>query len=314
LTLRVIFFGTPDFATVSLAALLNGPDDVVGLICQADRPAGRGQKLRMPATKELDLAHGVPVHQPTRIRNREFEELLRGWDPDVIVVVAYGRILPTNVLELPHHGCINVHASLLPKYRGAAPVQWAIARGETETGVTIMRMSEEMDAGGILLQRSTAIGELETAGELSQRLAQLGAAALMDTMPRLRAGHFESMAQDHAAVTLAPLIRKTDGEIDWTRPAVEIARLCRAFHPWPSAYSHVGGKLLKIHRARALATPATDAPGSILDVGDTVDIATGEGTLAVNELQVEGRKRLPARDFARGGTLRVGIRLDNSTG
>ncbi len=312
--LRVIFFGTPDFAAVSLAALLNGPDEVVGLICQADRPSGRGQKLSMPETKKLALAHDVPVQQPTRIRNREFEEQLRGWNPDVVVVTAYGRILPANVLELPRHGCINVHASLLPKYRGAAPIQWAIARGETETGVTIMQMSEEMDTGDILMQRSTAIGEFETAGELSQRLAQLGAVTLMEVMSCLRAGNLESTAQDHAAMTLAPMIRKTDGEINWTRPAVEIARRCRAFHPWPSTYSHVDGKLLKIHRARAQATPTAEPPGSILAVGDTVDVATGAGALAIQELQVEGRKRLPARDFARGGPLRVGIRLGRSTG
>lgn len=311
---RVVFFGTPEFAVPTLAALIDGPDDVVGLVCQADRPAGRGQKLRMPPTKELALEHGIAVEQPTKVRNQAFEDLLRGWAPDVIVVVAYGRILPSNILSLPPRGCINVHASLLPKYRGAAPIQWAIARGERETGVTIMQMNEEMDAGAIIKQSATEIGADETAGELAQRLAKIGADTLMETLAELAAGTVKAVEQDHAAMTLAPLIDKSDGEIDWTRPASEIERLCRGFHPWPSAFSYIDGKRLKIFAARPTSTTSSAEPGTIVAIGDSIDVATGDGMLAISELQIEGRKRLAARDLARGGLLQEGARLGRRQG
>ncbi len=310
---RIVFFGTPAFAVPSLRALIEGPDEVVGLICQADRPAGRGQNLQMPATKEVALAHGIAVEQPTKVRNQAFEDLLRQWNPDIIVVAAYGRILPANILSLPQHGCINVHASLLPKYRGAAPIQWAIARGESETGITIMQMNEEMDAGDILLQRATPIGDSETGGELTDRLADLGADALGEALDHLHRGELAASAQDHAAMTLAPLIRKTDGKIDWANPARDIARCARAFNPWPSTYTRIdsksGGKLLKIHRASASPTQAGAAPGTVTAVGATIDIATGDGTLCAEELQLEGRKRLPANGFVHGSPLVPGVTL-----
>ena len=312
---RVVFFGTPQFAVPSLAALLAGPDTVAGVVCQADRPAGRGQKLRMPPVKELALAHGVAVAQPLKVRDRAFEDLLRGWNPDVVVVAAYGRILPRNVLDLPQHGCINVHASLLPRYRGAAPIAWAIARGESQTGVTIMQMNETMDAGDILTQRATPIGGEETTADLTERLSHIGAAALMDALAALQRGELRPLAQDDSAVTFAPLLDKADGEIDWRIGADEIARRCRAFQPWPSAYTHLDGKLLKILGASAVADTASDsvgarhAPGTIAAIGETVDVSTGDGLLAVAELQLEGRKRLPASEFARGAGLHVGTRL-----
>ncbi len=310
---RVVFFGTPDFAVPSLRALIEGPDEVVGVICQADRPAGRGQKVRMPPIKVMAQEHGVPVEQPTKIRNQAFEDLLRAWNPDVIVVTAYGRILPSNILELPPHGCINVHASLLPKYRGAAPIQWAIARGESETGVTVMQMNEAMDEGDSLLQRSTPIGESETAAELSERLSGLGAEALMDALAALDRGELVATPQDHAAMTLAPMIAKTDGEIDWSASAEEIAHRCRGFHPWPSCFTHLDGKLLKIHRSLAVPSVSHSRPGTITVADETIHIATGDGTLVVQELQLEGKKRLSARDFARGGALQTGARLGKRT-
>lgn len=312
---RVAFFGTPDFAVPSLAALIDGPDEVVGVVCQADRPAGRGQKLRLPPVKQLALARGIPVEQPQKIRNRAFAELLRGWRPDIVVVAAFGRILPRNILDLPPHGCINVHASLLPKYRGAAPIQWAIARGESETGVTIMQMNEAMDEGDVLLQRSTPIGASETAAELSERLSRLGADALLDALAALARGELVAVPQNHAEMSLAPIIEKSDGEIDWTRGAEEIARRSRAFQPWPSTFTHFQGKLLKIHRARSVwsaTRPPYGPPGTVVATppgSETIDIATGDGILAVQELQLEGRKRLSAREFASGGALRVGDRL-----
>lgn len=310
---RIVFFGTPEFAVPSLRALIDGPDEVAGVICQADRPAGRGQKLRMPSVKVLALERGVPVEQPTKIRNQAFEDLLRSWNPELIVVAAYGRILPTNILELPEHGCINVHASLLPKYRGAAPIQWAIARGERETGVTIMQMNESMDEGDILLQRATPIGPTETAAQLSERLAVLGAEALMDALAALARGELTPVPQDHDAMSLAPIITKADGEIDWRRSADEIAYRCRGFSPWPSIFTHLGDKLLKIHCARAIPAVNHLAPGTVAEVGDRIEVATGEGTLAIEELQLEGRKRLTAREFGRSGVLQPGMRLGKST-
>ncbi len=306
---RIVFLGTPDFAVPSLRALIDGPDEVVGVVCQADRPAGRGQKVRMPPVKVVAAEHAVPVEQPTKIRNRAFEDLLREWNPDIIVVAAYGRILPTNILELPRHGCINVHASVLPKYRGAAPIQWAIARGERETGVTIMQMNEAMDEGDVLLQRATPIGPNETAAQLSERLAQLGAESLIDALGALDRGELVATPQDDAAMTLAPMIAKADGEIDWGMDADEIAWRSRGFHPWPSVYTHLAGKLLKIHRAQA-RTASTDAtPGTVANTGDTIEVATGKGLLAIEELQLEGRKRLSAAEFSRSGSLSVGTRL-----
>ncbi len=306
---RIVFFGTPDFAVPSLSALIDGPDDVVGLVCQADRPAGRGQKVRMPPTKEVALARDVEVEQPAKLRSGAFPEHLQDWRPDLIVVAAYGRILPSAMLELPRFGCINVHASLLPKYRGAAPIQWAIARGETETGISIMQMNEEMDTGDVLLQRATAIGADETGGSLTERLSHIGAACLMEALDLHQRGELRPAPQDDDAHTLAPKIRKADGLIDWRRGAAEIARLCRAFHPWPSAFTHSDGKLLKIHRATAEQIDAAAAPGTILATGDSVDIATGDGVLIAHELQVEGRRRMPARELCRGGTLQTGSRL-----
>ncbi|MGH7785948.1 MAG: methionyl-tRNA formyltransferase [Candidatus Binatia bacterium] len=309
---RVVFFGTPEFALSSLQALIDGPDEVVGVVCQPDRPAGRGQHLQPPPIKQLALRHALPIAQPTKLRTDEFPAQLRAWAPDLAIVAAYGRILPTPILALPSLGCINVHASLLPAYRGAAPIQWALLRGEATTGVTIMGMNERMDEGDIRLQRATPIGADETYGELQRRLAGIGAAALMDALELLARDALPVQVQDAALATYAPMIRKEQGAVDWWRPALEIARQVRAFNPWPSAWTAAGGKLLKLHRARADARPVTAPPGTVLELGSSVWIATGAGTLAVDELQIEGRKALPAAVFGRGGALSVGDRLGDA--
>jgi methionyl-tRNA formyltransferase len=307
---RIVFFGTPQFAVPSLRALLAGPDHVVGVVCQPDKPAGRGQHVTPPPVKQAALDAGVPVLQPEKVRAPEFLDALRAWAPDLVVVAAYGKILPRSVLECPRHGCINVHASLLPKYRGAAPIQWAIVRGEERTGITIMQMNERMDAGDILLQRDTAIGPDETSGELQERLAVLGAAALLDAVAQLRAGTLIPQPQHDTETTLAPMIKKEDGRIDWTQPALSTARRVRAFNPWPSAFTHLAGKLLKIHRAHASAAPAARPPGTVTAAHDTIAVATGEGTLVLDEVQLEGRKRLAAADFVRSGSIKIGTVLD----
>jgi methionyl-tRNA formyltransferase len=305
--MRIVFFGTPDFAVPSLRALLASRDDVVGVVCQPDRPAGRGRHVTVPPVKQVALAAGVPVLQPEKIRTPEFLEQLRRWKPDLIVVAAYGRILPNSILDLPPHGCINVHASLLPKYRGAAPMQWAILNGEERTGVTIMRVAEKMDAGDILLARQTVIAPDETLASLHDRLAELGAAALIESIERLRRGEFAPVPQDEAQATYAPMITKEQGRIDWTQSAAAIERQVRAFDPWPSAYTYLASKLLKIHRSHADTTRRLPvAAGTVVAVGSEIRIACGEGELVIEELQLEGRKRLSAAEFSRGGHVAVG--------
>ncbi len=306
---RIVFFGTPDFAVPSLRTLFDGTDPVVAVVCQPDKPAGRGQHLTAPPVKQLALHAGVPVLQPEKLRTPDFAATLRPLVPDLVVVAAYGRILPTALLDLPAHGCINVHASLLPKYRGAAPIQWAILRGETITGVTIMQMNERMDAGDILLQRQTPIDSDETYGELQARLAELGAAALRDALAQLHAGALPPQRQRETEVTLAPMVQKEDGRIDWTEPAVSIARKVRAFNPWPSAFTTLDAKRLKIHRARATSAAAAVGPGTVVSTADGIEVATGRGTLMIDELQLEGRKRLTAAEFICGGAVRGGAVL-----
>lgn len=309
--LRIMFFGTPDFAATTLRELLDGPDTVVGVVCQPDRPSGRSQKLQEPPVKVLAESRRKPVLQPAKVRTEEFLESLRAWRPDVGVVVAYGRILPRPVLDLPRLGFINVHASLLPKYRGAAPIQWAIVRGEPVTGVTIMQMNERMDEGDILMQRETPIAPDETYGALQERLARLGAEALRDALLRLHGGNLTARPQDPAAATLAPLIRKEEGAIDWTAAATRIACRVRGFHPWPSAFTRLDGRLLKVHRARSTEGASGPPAGTVVAVGESIDVSTGSGLLRIDEIQLEGRKRLLARDFVRGGGISVGQRLGN---
>jgi len=306
---RVVFFGTPEFAVPSLRALLAGPDTVVGVVCQPDKPAGRGQQVQVPPVKRVAEQHGVPVAQPAKVKTEELPALLRAWAPDLGVVAAYGRILPSAVLDLPRLGCINVHASLLPAYRGAAPIQWAVLRGERTTGVTIMRMNERMDEGDILWQRATPIAADETYGALQERLALLGATALMEALAALHAGTLRAAVQDAEAATYAPMIRKSDGSIDWSLPAEAIANRVRAFNPWPSAFTTHRGRLLKIHRARVLAETGAGPAGTVLALGDSIQVAAGAGVLGIEELQLEGKRALPAREFSRGGGLAVGDRL-----
>ena len=308
-TLRIVFFGTPEFAVPSLRALLASSDPVVEIVCQSDKPVGRGQHVAMPPVKQVALKHGIPILQPAKLRTPEFLEVLRDCSPDMIVVAAYGKILPTAVLDLPVHGCINVHASLLPKYRGAAPIQWAILRDEARTGITIMRMNERMDAGDILLQRTVAIGAEETYGELQTRLADLGALALLDALAQLHDGTLAAHPQREEEMTLAPMIHKEQGRIDWREPAPAIARKVRAFNPWPSAFTRFAGKLLKVHRAHATEEPTSALAGTIMRIDAGIAVATGMGTLILDEIQLEGRKRLSGAEFARGGHVQAGMTL-----
>lgn len=310
--LRLVFMGTPEFAVPSLRVLLNGEDPVVGVVTQPDQPAGRGMSLHAPPIKALATSHNVPVFQPTKLRVPGVLEQLQAWQPDLIVVAAYGKILSTSILTLPPLGCINVHASLLPKYRGAGPIQWAIARGETETGITIMGISKRMDSGDILLQKMIPIAHNDTGGTLHDKLAQLGAEALKEAISLLKHGHLVAHPQNEAEATYAPLIKKEDGRIDWSQNAVTIERRIRAFNPWPSAYTTLSGKLLKIIAARVEeALPHSSiVPGTVIEITPvSLSVATGAGVLSLIEVQLEGKRRLPVEEFLKGHRLEPGLVL-----
>ncbi len=292
--------GTPQFAVPILKALLEGDDEVVAVVTQPDKPAGRGKKLTPPPVKLLAQKYGVPVLQPQKIKEPAFLEELRKLSPDVIVVAAYGKILPKEILELPAYGCINVHASLLPKFRGAAPINWAIISGEKETGVTIMQMDEGMDTGDILLMEKIPIENEETAGTLHDKLSHLGARLILETLKRLKDGTLKPRRQPEEGVSYAPMLRKKDGLLDFNRPAKELACLIRGLDPWPTAYAFFRGKLIKFFRPEALEK-REGAPGEILGLErDGILVGTGKGALKIKEVQLEGKKRISAEEFFRG--------------
>ncbi|MHB8707995.1 MAG: methionyl-tRNA formyltransferase [Desulfuromonadales bacterium] len=302
--------GTPEFALPTLEGLCAAGLPIVGVYTQPDRPSGRGKQLSAPPVKQLASARGIPVFQPLKLRLPEAVEELRALAPDLIVVVAFGQILPKSVLDIPKYGCINVHASLLPKYRGAAPINKAIVDGETETGVTTMVMDVGLDTGDMLVKRTIPIGPLETAGELHDRLAVLGREAMTETLERLCAGTLVREQQDDALSCYAPMLKKEDGRIDWSRPARQLHNLVRGLDPWPGAYTLLAGEPLKLARTLAVDEPHDAPPGTVLGAeAFGVRIACGAGVLSVGELQLPGRKRLPAADFLRGCTLPAGTCL-----
>jgi methionyl-tRNA formyltransferase len=303
---NVLFYGTPEFALPTLDALI-ARHAVVGVVTQPDRPAGRGQHLTPPPVKVRALAAGLPVIQPPRLRDPGWPERLAPLGADVAVVVAFGQILPQPVLDVPGRGSINVHASLLPRYRGAAPIAWAIIRGETVTGITTFQMDAGMDTGALLLSRATPIGEQETAGALAARLAALGAETLIETLDRLDT--LSPTAQDHQAATLAPRLKKTDGHLDWTRTARDLVNLIRGTNPWPGAVTGTPGGRLTIWRATAVAEPPGAPPGTLVPHGATLAIAAGGGLLVPSEVQPENRKTVLWADYLRGARLQAGARF-----
>lgn len=300
--------GTPEFALETLRGLMDAGVQLVGVYTQPDRPKGRGNKLTPPPVKELAIAHGLPVYQPVKLRNPQAVEELKLLQPDLIVVVAYGQILPQAVLDIPRYGCINVHASLLPKYRGAAPINKAIIDGEAKTGVTTMRMDVGLDTGDMLIKRSLAIGPEETAGQLHDRLAPLGREAMDETLRQLCAGTLVAHKQDDSQTCYAPLMKKEDGLIDWTLPARQIHNLVRGLDPWPGAYTHLNGETLKI--AATSVEPGEGVAGAVVAANQQgVHVACGEGVLRIGELQLPGKRRMGAGDFLRGHSLAIGTQL-----
>jgi methionyl-tRNA formyltransferase len=293
-----VFMGTPPFAVPTLEALARR-HRVALVITQPDRPAGRGQKLTPSAVKVKAIELGLQVYQPEKIRTPEAFERLRQLAPDTIVVVGYGQIIPQTIIDLPRYSIVNVHSSLLPKYRGAAPINWAIANGETITGVTTMQIEKRLDAGDILLRRDTAIGPAETASELAQRLAPMGAELLIGTLESLAAGGITPQKQNETEATYAPILKRQDGWIDWQRPAAEIFNRIRGFDPWPGAYTSFRGKRLHIRRAHPL-TGASLAPGRVSTKDGFLTGCGGGTALQLLELQIEGKQRVSADDFVHG--------------
>jgi methionyl-tRNA formyltransferase len=310
LTMRLVFLGTPHAAVPTLRQCLADGHEVVAVWTQPDRPSGRGHKVSFSPAKEFALDHGLTVHQPTRIKNDEAKQLFASYNADVAVVVAYGRILPEEFLRAPRRGCINVHFSLLPLYRGAAPANWAIVNGETKTGVTTMFIEPELDTGPILLQRKTEIGESETAPELMERLAEIGAALLGETLTRLN--ELTPRPQHDRDATFAPVLKKEDGLIDWSQSAVTIERCVRGFQPWPNAYTSLNSKNLTIWRAQPIAWPEPNAPAGEVIVAqkDQLLVSCGAHTaLRLIEVQPESRKRMAVRELISGMYVKVGDRF-----
>lgn len=300
--MRVVFMGTPDIAATCLKKILADGFDVVGVYTQPDRPKGRGMKLVASPVKEVAAAAGIPVFQPENFREEETVEQLRALQPDICAVVAYGRILPQKVLDVPKYGCINIHASLLPKYRGSAPYQWAVLDGLTETGVTAMYLTREMDAGDIIDVSKTPIGENETAGELLDHLAVLGAELLSRTLTRFESGKVPATHQDASGVSYAPMLDKSMCPIDWTKTAQQVHNHVRGLHPWPVATMELQGKTFKVHATRVVE--GSGKPGEILGLTKTgLRIACGEGAVEIISLQAEGGKRMAAPDYFRGHPL-----------
>jgi methionyl-tRNA formyltransferase len=305
--MQLIFCGTPDFALPTLERLVAEKFAVDLVVTNPDEPSGRGYELKPPPVKQVALQIGLEVFQPSKLKDPSTVDFLSRYRPDAMVVVAYGHILPRWMLDLPRLGCINLHASLLPKYRGAAPMQWALIRGEAVTGVTTMRIDEGLDTGDILLKREVPIGDEDTTETLSKRLSVLGADLMIETLRRLERGDLEPQPQDHSQATLAPILKKEDGRIDWSLPAKEICNRVRGLRPWPGAYTTFRGKNLHIWAASVVMTGEAAEPGTLAASHGTLLVACGQGTLLeAKEVQWEGRKRLPAREFLNGVRLSPG--------
>ena len=302
--MRVVFMGTPDIAATCLKKILADGFEVVGVYTQPDRPKGRGMKMVFSPVKEVALAHDLPVFQPESFRQEETVQQLRDLKPDICAVVAYGRILPQKVLDVPTYGCINIHASILPQYRGSAPYQWAVLDGQKQTGVSAMYLVREMDAGDVIEISKTPIGENETAGELLDRLAVLGADLLSKTLTRFTQGPVPATPQDPAKVSFAPMLEKTMCPIDWTKTAQQVHDHVRGLHPWPVATMQLQGKLFKVHETRVV--PGSGQPGQILGLTKTgLVMACGQGAVEIRSLQAEGGKRMAAPDYFRGHPLEL---------
>lgn len=312
--MRIVFMGTPDFSVPTLESLIGSRHEVVAVVTQPDKPKGRGGEIQMPPVKETALKHGIPVYQPVRARDVSFVEEMRALQPDVMVVIAFGQILSKELLDVPKYGCVNIHASLLPAYRGAAPIQWAVINGDAETGITTMMMDVGMDTGDMLEKTVVKLDPKETGGSLFDRLSLLGGDLILSTLQKIEDGTIVRTPQEHEKATYVKKIPKTLGDIDWTMSAAAIERLVRGLNPWPSAYTAWNGKMLKIWEAEVLPDPAEkDKAGTVIEAsGDSFKVQTGDGVLKITSLQLAGKKRMDTASFLRGYQVECGCVLERS--
>ncbi len=301
--MKIVFMGTPDFAVSTLESLVKGGHEVIAAVTQPDKPKGRGKAVQYTPVKEKALEYEIPVYQPVKARDPEFVELLKGMNPDVIVVVAFGQLLPKAILDIPKYGCVNVHASLLPKYRGAAPIQWAVIDGEEVSGVTTMLMDEGLDTGDMLEKAEIVLDEKETGGSLFDKLSALGGELILSTLEKMENGTIIRTPQGDSTTSYAKMLKKTMGEIDWNMEAVKIERLIRGLNPWPSAYTSLKGKTVKIWSADVVAGEGSGNPGRVTVTKDKLLVECGENFLSITELQLEGKKRMETAAFLRGFTV-----------
>jgi methionyl-tRNA formyltransferase len=314
--MKIVFMGTPDFAVGALQAIIDAGHQVMAVVTQPDKPKGRGKEMQMTPVKACALAHQIPVFQPVRIKEPEAVEMLRGYEADIFVVAAFGQILSEEILDMPKYGCVNIHASLLPKYRGAGPIQWAIINGEKKTGVTIMQMDKGLDTGDMLFTKEVDIDERETGDSLHDKLAKAGAELIVEALPKIEAGELSPIKQNDEDSCYAKMLQKSMGKIDWTQDAYKLDCLIRGLLSWPGAYTSYHGKTLKIWeeevaKEQTIGVELTEAvPGTIVGVGkDAVYVKTGNGVLKLLSLQLEGKKRMPVKDFLLGCHMQVGERL-----
>lgn len=308
--MKIVFMGTPDFAAGSLRALIAAGHEITLVVTQPDKEKGRGKKILMSPVKECAIEHNIPVFQPVKIKTEESVEYLRRFDADIFIVAAFGQILSKEILTMPRLGCVNVHASLLPKYRGAAPIQWCIIDGEKESGVTLMQMDEGLDTGDMLASVVVPISDDETGDSLHDKLMESGAKLLVDTLPRIESGEVTRIAQDDEKSCYAHMLKKELGHLDYTKDVTSLSRLIRGLNSWPSAYSFLDGKVLKIWEAACVYEKSAYAPGTIFDISkDSFCIACADGALRITSLQIEGKKRMQTGDFLRGMKLKEGTVL-----
>ncbi|MCQ2540754.1 MAG: methionyl-tRNA formyltransferase [Lachnospiraceae bacterium] len=306
--MKIVFMGTPDFAAMALEKLVSAGHEITLVVTQPDKEKGRGKQVQKSDVKLVAEKYDIPVFQPVKIKTEESVEILRGYEADIFVVAAFGQILSKEILDMPKYGCVNIHASLLPRLRGAAPIQWSIIDGDEKTGVTIQQMDVGLDTGDILAVKEVEIASDETGGSLFDKLAIAGADLIVETLPLIEAGKITPVPQDESLSTYAKKLSKDMGLIDWNMPAVAIERLIRGCSPWPSSYSNIGGKSLKIWKAAVTDTKAT--PGEVSEVTkESITIGCGEGSLVVEELQLEGKKRMSVHDFLLGYHINVGDKL-----
>lgn len=302
--MRVLFMGTPDIATWCLQKLIDEKYDIIGVVTQPDKPQNRGKKLGMPPVKELALKYDIPVYQPIKARDEEFVATLKELNPDIIVVVAFGQILPKSILDIPKFGCINVHVSLLPKYRGAAPINWVIINGEEKTGVTTMYMDEGLDTGDMILTEEFDLDDEITAGELHDKMKDRGADVLIETLKQIEKGTAHRIPQNHEEFTYAPMMNKALGEINWSKSAREIHNLVRGVNPWPSAYTTYEGSTMKVWKTEVLNETSDKEPGTILKVDkDGIRISTKDNVVLVKEIQMPGKKRVLVSEYIKGNNI-----------